>query len=82
MVKRRISPNATVSIVGHTDRIGDEEYNRKLSEERARLTASQLNASTSTVTGVGENQPQYTNDLPEGRFYNRTVDVLVDTPVK
>jgi outer membrane protein OmpA-like peptidoglycan-associated protein len=82
MVKSRISPNATVSITGHTDRIGDAEYNRQLSEDRAHLTASVLNASTSRVTGVGENEPQYTNDLPEGRFYNRTVDVLVETPVK
>jgi outer membrane protein OmpA-like peptidoglycan-associated protein len=82
MVKRKISPNATVSITGHTDRLGDEEYNRKLSEDRAHQTASLLNASTSTVEGVGETAPQFSNELPEGRFYNRTVDVLVETPVK
>jgi hypothetical protein len=31
---------------------------------------------------VGETMPLYDNELPEGRFYSRTVNVIVETPVK
>jgi outer membrane protein OmpA-like peptidoglycan-associated protein len=81
-IKKKIIPDATVSVTGYTDRIGDAEYNRKLSTERAKLTASALNVPNARVSGMGESAPQFTNDLPEGRFYNRTVDVVVETPVK
>ncbi len=81
-IKKKVSPGASVSVTGYTDRIGDAEYNRKLSTERAKLAATALNAPNAKVSGVGESAPQFTNDLPEGRFYNRTVDVVVETPVK
>lgn len=81
-LRNRISPSATVTVTGYTDRIGEADYNKKLSEERARMVASMLNAPSTIVSGVGESAPLYNNDLPEGRYYNRTVDVLVETPIK
>ncbi|MBK9247932.1 MAG: OmpA family protein [Ignavibacteria bacterium] len=81
-IKRRISPEATVNITGYSDEVGDDDYNLRLSGERAKSAARALNSKNPTVKGVGETQPLFTNELPEGRFYNRTVEIVVITPVK
>ena len=81
-IKARISPGSIVTITGYTDRIGDAEYNRKLSEGRANATAGALGIPAERATGVGETTPLYDNELPEGRFYSRTVNVIVETAVK
>jgi len=81
-LRDRISPDAHISVTGYTDRIGESEYNRHLSEERARRVAAMLNAANASVTGVGESMPIYDNDLPEGRYYNRTVDIVIENPIK
>jgi outer membrane protein OmpA-like peptidoglycan-associated protein len=81
-------PDATALIVtGHTDCIGSEEHNQQLSERRARAWAQAFRASGGRAVsissrGCGERCPLYRNDLPEGRFYNRTVRVLVTRPAK
>ncbi len=80
-IRQRISPEATVRITGFTDRIGEAEFNRKLSEARAKSVASELGVVNAIVSGHGETT-RYTNDLPEGRFYCRTVSVVVETPVR
>ncbi|MEO5928572.1 MAG: OmpA family protein [Candidatus Kapaibacterium sp.] len=79
-IKARIRPTAAVTIEGSTDRIGEAEYNKRLSEERARSTARALGVADGTVRGIGESS-LYDNDLPEGRFYCRTVSIVVETPV-
>ncbi|MBU3698564.1 MAG: OmpA family protein [Candidatus Kapabacteria bacterium] len=79
-VKSRLSPTSTVSIVGYTDRTGSEDYNRKLSEQRARAVSSALGFQRASVAGNGEQLPLYDNDTPEGRFYSRTVEIIVETP--
>ncbi|MFN8361052.1 MAG: OmpA family protein [Candidatus Kapaibacterium sp.] len=81
-IKKKISPDATVTITGYSDDVGDDEYNLRLSGERAKSAARALNAKGATVKGVGETQPLFVNNLPEGRFYNRTVEIVVITPVK
>jgi len=80
-IKQRIKPNSTVEIVGYTDRLGDEERNMKLSTDRALNTAKVLGVSSENARGAGENTTMYDNDLPEGRFYSRTVDIRIATPV-
>ena len=67
--------------------MGLEDRNLKLSGDRANTVVNgikrNVKAGLYTVLqggGVGETQPLYRNDLPEGRFYNRTVQVLVNTP--
>lgn len=80
-VKKRIEPTAHVEITGYTDRIGDPDRNQRLSEARAKATAQKLGVQANPK-GVGKSSLLYDNNLPEGRFYSRTVEVLVETPVK
>jgi len=82
-----VPANATVIINGHSDIIGDEAYNLKLSQDRAYdaqniLEIGLQNLGTKGVkfetTGYGENidTAPFGNKFPEERFYNRTV--LID----
>jgi OOP family OmpA-OmpF porin len=57
-----IPPGSTVTVVGHTDRIGTAAYNLKLSQQRAQAAADFLNAKSGfkskfAVSGVGSTQP-------------------------
>lgn len=81
-IRGRIGPEATVAITGYTDRIGEPEHNQRLSEERARATAQALGARPEQAVGRGETTTLFNNDLPEGRFYCRTVTVVVETPIR
>jgi outer membrane protein OmpA-like peptidoglycan-associated protein len=78
-------PAANVSIVGHTDNIGKDEYNIQLSERRARAVYDQIIAAlgeftdaTITHMGMGPFEPLYGNGLPENRALNRTVTVTLE----
>ena len=78
-------PQAKVAIVGHTDNIGKEDYNLKLSERRAKAVDKQVTAdlgdspqTTITQLGVGSFDPLYGNGLPENRALNRTVTVTLE----
>ena len=79
-----IPDNGTVVIHGHTDIIGEEEYNYNLSHERAQDAQSIIEraVSKSGKRGVtyetlwfGEDlqYAPFDNNLPEERFYNRSV---------
>lgn len=81
-MKERVKPSSKLSIAGYTDRTGDAAYNRNLSKQRASELARMLGTPTSTAQGFGEDQLLYDNNLPEGRFYCRTVNVSIETPVK
>jgi outer membrane protein OmpA-like peptidoglycan-associated protein len=81
MIRPRIASNATVKITGYTDRIGELSVNLPLSMGRARSAARALGQPLEKATGLGETD-MYTNDLPEGRFYCRTVSIIVETPVE
>jgi outer membrane protein OmpA-like peptidoglycan-associated protein len=81
-IKGRISPNSEIEITGYTDRTGNPDYNQKLSEQRANTVKSALNRKDATAIGTGQNELLYSNDTPEGRFYCRTVNILVKTKVK
>jgi len=84
VVSPLITDGATVSIHGHTDIIGEEAYNQKLSESRAQqaqqiiehaLAASDKSNVKFETTGFGADASHspFENNLPEERFYNRTV---------
>ncbi|PNU18754.1 hypothetical protein C2E25_16005 [Geothermobacter hydrogeniphilus] len=68
---------------GHTDSIGSERYNEKLSLKRAISTATGMvvnngfDPSRIFVKGFGESEPIAGNDTPEGRGKNRRVEILV-----
>ncbi len=82
LIKDRITPSSTVKINGYTDVLGTESYNEELSRNRATETARSLGLPLTSAQGLGEQRPLYPNTLPEGRAYNRTVTVTVETPVK
>lgn len=84
VVSPLITDNATVIIHGHTDIIGQDVYNQNLSAERAAgaqkiIEAALAKAGTKNVkfetNGYGEDvsTSPFENNLPEERFYNRTV---------
>lgn len=68
-----------VSIEGYSDVNGDEEYNLKLSTERALIVAKELGVSADKAIGRGKVKNEiYDNKLPEGRFYSRSVIVTLE----
>ncbi len=80
-IRDRIQPTSEVTIVGYSDRLGEAEHNLELSQKRATNTARELRVPVENATGGGENTELYDNNLPEGRFYSRTVTITVKTPV-
>jgi outer membrane protein OmpA-like peptidoglycan-associated protein len=64
-----------------TDVLGSDEYNRDLSQRRAKEVARALGVTSVTIDARGESAPQFVNDLPEGRASNRTVVVELKTKV-
>jgi outer membrane protein OmpA-like peptidoglycan-associated protein len=81
-VKNRIKDDAQVYIYGYSDSMGDEDINKVISERRAKSVANRLRLRDAIIKGVGEENLLYNNRLPEGRFYCRTVQITVETPVK
>jgi OOP family OmpA-OmpF porin len=69
-----------VIATGHTDSVGTDAYNQKLSERRAAavkdyLVSKGIPAAKVTTVGKGESQPVATNKTKEGRQKNRRVDI-------
>ena len=68
-----------VEIAGHTDSVGTDEYNQKLSERRAKAVrdylVNELGMDTNlfSAVGYGEGKPIATNDTDEGRAKNRRI---------
>jgi outer membrane protein OmpA-like peptidoglycan-associated protein len=81
LIKTRVGPSSIVEIMGYTDRTGDDDYNQRLSESRAKNTEKHLNLPNTIAKGVGEQILLYNNEIPEGRFYCRTVEIIVKTKV-
>lgn len=77
-------PELKVEIGGHTDNMGEEDYNQSLSDRRAQAVKSYLvdkfsgiRADNLTTAGYGESQPVASNDTSEGRAQNRRVEFKV-----
>lgn len=71
-----------LKIVGHTDDIGNPEYNQKLSEERAQSVSNifitqGFKQTNLTVVGRGSHQPFVPNTSDENRASNRRVNVII-----
>jgi outer membrane protein OmpA-like peptidoglycan-associated protein len=79
----RLQPASVVVVRGYTDELGEADYNLKLSQERASAVRSMLldinPAIHASTEGYGETDPLFANDTPEGRFYCRTVQIVVET---
>lgn len=72
-------PALKVEISGHTDNIGNESVNTKLSEQRAKavcdhLISKSIDPGRMTHKGLGSSVPISSNDTEEGRKQNRRVE--------
>lgn len=83
-VKSRIQPESKVRILGFADRQGNAEYNRTLARKRCVEAQRALGLPDSQVTidPVGSDRLLYNNESAEGRSYSRTVQIVVETPVR
>lgn len=84
-VPSHVTPQSAVMIVGYTDIIGEDATNyalsvRRSSSVRDRLTPMLKTGKPIRASGLGEQVPFFSNAIPEGRFYNRTVQIIIETP--
>jgi outer membrane protein OmpA-like peptidoglycan-associated protein len=75
-------PGLKLEVDGYTDSIGTDEYNIKLSEQRANtvrdyLTAQGLSQGSVSALGFGKDNPVASNDTAAGRQKNRRVELVV-----
>ena len=79
-------PDIKVELDGHTDSIGTDAYNQKLSERRAQIVNDYLiahgidSSRITAVKGFGESQPIDTNATKAGRARNRRTELKVENP--
>jgi OOP family OmpA-OmpF porin len=84
--KLKSFPGATTVIEGHTDSVGTESYNIKLSQRRADaarkyfIDQQGIAANRITTKALGETKPLSSNDSAEGRRNNRRVESLFICP--
>lgn len=76
---------AKVEIEGHTSSEGGEEFNRKLSEDRANsvrnyMVRKGISGERVTAVGYGYSRPKASNDTEEGRRQNRRIEIRVTNP--
>ncbi len=77
------NPSIRVEIQGHTDSVGSDEYNQKLSEARAAsvvsyfVTNHQIDARRLLARGYGESKPIAPNTTNAGRDLNRRVEFVI-----
>lgn len=80
------NPGVSIEIGGHTDNIGTNEYNMKLSQNRAKSVYAYLidhgiNSKRMTYKGYSFLKPLATNETEEGRALNRRTELVI-TAVK
>lgn len=72
-----------ITLIGHTDNVGKEDYNLRLSQGRVESVKSELmkrgiDGERITTVGKGESEPIADNKTAEGRAENRRVEVVFD----
>ena len=75
-------PSLKVQVEGHTDSVGGDDFNQRLSEQRAEavreyLVDQMVPANAVSAFGFGKTRPVATNDTAEGRQQNRRVELVV-----
>jgi outer membrane protein OmpA-like peptidoglycan-associated protein len=75
-------PGLTITVEGHTDSVGGDDYNMKLSEDRANsvrayLVSQGLDSGIVTAQGFGKARPVADNSTAAGRQQNRRVEMVV-----
>ena len=80
--KVKINSTLKIQINGHTDDVGTDIDNQKLSEQRAKsvmnaLIARGINPIRISYIGYGESKPITSNDTEEGRSTNRRTEFVL-----
>ena len=81
-------PSTSTTVEGHTDSVGPDAYNQKLSERRAnavkQVLTNQYGVESSRVqsVGYGESRPVADNETEAGRAVNRRVEAQVEAQAK
>jgi outer membrane protein OmpA-like peptidoglycan-associated protein len=75
-------PDTDIMVIGHTDAIGSDAVNNRLSLERANsvknyATSKGVDLSRLKTSGKGKNEPIASNDTEDGRTQNRRVEVVI-----
>ncbi len=75
----------TITVSGHTDNVGRDDYNMKLSQDRASSVAQYLVSrgvagSRIQAVGYGKSMPIADNSTENGRAQNRRVEIRIDPP--
>jgi outer membrane protein OmpA-like peptidoglycan-associated protein len=75
-------PGLRLSVEGHTDSVGGDDYNQRLSEQRGEavrdyLTEQGMASNSVTSRGFGKTQPVASNDTAAGRQQNRRVELVI-----
>jgi outer membrane protein OmpA-like peptidoglycan-associated protein len=75
-------PTLHVTVEGHTDSVGTDDYNQQLSEHRAQAVRDYfvqqgINSAAVEAHGYGKSEPIASNDTPEGRQQNRRVELIL-----
>ena len=75
-------PGLKLEVEGHTDNVGGDDYNQKLSEHRGvsvrdYLTQQGIPSGSVTTEGFGKTKPVVSNDTSAGRQQNRRVELVV-----
>ena len=84
----KLFPATSGVVEGHTDSMGDADYNQQLSQKRADSVRAVLiekhgiAADRLTAKGFGESDPRADNDTAEGRQQNRRVVTVIKTEVE
>ncbi|MBE0645950.1 MAG: OmpA family protein, partial [Bacteroidetes bacterium] len=83
IVREAITPRSRVTIYGFADRTGSTEINKKLALERCESVRAALGSGIRNIDvqmeAVGSDRLLFDNDIPEGRNYCRTVQIVVET---
>ena len=77
------NPTYKISFQGHTDNVGDEATNQKLSEDRVAavktyFVSKGINESRINTQAFGSTKPKYKNDTAAGRAKNRRVEIYME----
>ncbi|MDH1552885.1 OmpA family protein [Stutzerimonas stutzeri] len=81
-------PQTTTTVEGHTDSVGTDQYNQRLSERRAEAVRNVLvneygvQGNRVNSVGYGESRPVADNSTEEGRQINRRVEAEVEAQVQ
>jgi outer membrane protein OmpA-like peptidoglycan-associated protein len=75
-------PGLRLDVEGHTDSVGGDDYNQRLSEQRGEsvrgyLVQQGMPVSSVTTKGFGKTQPVASNDTAAGRQQNRRVELVI-----